>query len=221
MSGPATPAISPGAAPYRPTGWPALDLPGLPKDPWAQEDCVYGAFPGGHVIIYRIPDGHGGHRANWVLYTAPPAGLALRLDSPGSLPPGTLTEPLHARFRAGRGRAAAALLGRTDPADTGTRSGSSSRSTTSPRRATARDGSSCSGDAATVARPHTGAGAVKALQDAVALESALRALPKRPDALTSYGAERGAAGREMVELGRRLGRSFVQDTPDWRTIDPG
>ncbi|MEV5481335.1 MULTISPECIES: FAD-dependent monooxygenase [Streptomyces] len=75
------------------------------------------------------------------------------------------------------------------------------------------------GDAATVVRPHTGGGAIKALQDAVALEAALRALPERPDALEAYGTERSRTGRSMVELGRRLGRVFVQDTPDWRTLD--
>ncbi|MFH8568524.1 FAD-dependent monooxygenase [Streptomyces sp. NPDC017993] len=192
-----------------------LDLPGLPKDPWAQEDCVYGAFPGGHVVIYRIPDGQGGHRANWVLYTAPPAGLELRLDSPSSLPPGTLTEPLHARFRQVADELLPPYWGgliRLTPAQE--RFIQPIYDVTAPRYSHGR--LVLLGDAATVARPHTGAGAVKALQDAVALESALRALPKRPEALASYGAERGAAGREMVELGRRLGRAFVQDTPDWR-----
>lgn len=196
----------------------ALDLPGLPPDPWAEEDCIYGVFPGGHVIIYRIPDGHGGHRANWVLYTAPPAGLALDLDTPTSLPPGTLTDALHAHFTYVTEELLppywGGLLRLTAPQE---RFVQPMYDFTAPRYTTGR--LLLAGDAATVARPHTAAGAVKALQDAAALEAALRAGPGRPDALEAYGGERGTAGRTVVELGRRLGRTLVQDTPDWRTLD--
>lgn len=194
-----------------------LALPGLPADPWAEEDCIYGVFPGGHVIIYRIPDGRGGRRANWVLYTAPPAGLGLGLDTPTSLPPGTLTDALYAH-----------LVHVTDellPPYWGGLMRLTPRQEvfiqpmydfTAPRYTAGR--LLLAGDAATVARPHTGAGAVKALQDAAALEAALHAVPERPDALAAYGAERGETGRTMVELGRRLGRFLVQDTPDWHTM---
>ncbi|UKY53713.1 FAD-dependent monooxygenase [Streptomyces inhibens] len=195
-----------------------LDLPGLPTDPWAEEDCIYGVFDGGHVIIYRIPDGRGGHRANWVLYTAPPAGLDLALDTPTSLPPGTLTEALHTHLAHVTGELLApywgALLRLTPPQEVFIQP---MYDFTAPRYTAGR--LLLAGDAATVARPHTGAGAVKALQDAAALEAALRAAPERPDALDAYGTERGVTGRTMVELGRRLGRSFVQETPDWRTLD--
>ncbi|MEU8996004.1 FAD-dependent monooxygenase [Streptomyces caniferus] len=196
----------------------ALRFPGLPADPWAEEDCIYGVFPGGHVIIYRIPDGQGGHRANWVLYTAPPAGLDLGLDTPTSLPPGTLTDALHAHFTY--------VTDELLPPYWGGLMRLTPRHElfiqpmydfTAARYAAGR--LVLAGDAATVARPHTGAGAVKALQDAAALEAALRAVPERPDALTAYGTGRGATGRTMVELGRRLGRALVQDTPDWRTLD--
>ncbi|GES28987.1 FAD-dependent monooxygenase [Streptomyces angustmyceticus] len=195
-----------------------LRFPGLPAGPWAEEDCVYGVFDGGHVIIYRIPDGAGGHRANWVLYTAPPAGLDLGLDTPTSLPPGTLTDALHAHF--------AYVTDELLPPYWGGLMRLTPRHElfiqpmydfTAARYTAGR--LLLAGDAATVARPHTGAGAVKALQDAAALEAALRATPERPDAAAGYGAERGAAGRTMVELGRRLGRFLVQDTPDWRTLD--
>ncbi|BDH13800.1 FAD-dependent monooxygenase [Streptomyces hygroscopicus] len=195
-----------------------LGFPGLPADPWAEEDCIYGVFPGGHVIIYRIPDGRGGRRANWVLYTAPPAGLDLGLDTPTSLPPGTLTDALYAHF--------AHVTDELLPPYWGGLMRLTPRQEvfiqpmydfTAPRYTTGR--LLLAGDAATVARPHTGAGAVKALQDAAALEAALHALQERPDALAAYGAERGETGRTMVELGRRLGRFLVQDTPDWRTLD--
>ncbi|MGY5077938.1 FAD-dependent monooxygenase [Streptomyces nigrescens] len=196
----------------------ALDLPGLPATPWAVEDCIYVVFPGGHVIIYRIPDGQGGHRANWVLYTAPPAGLDLALESPTSLPPGTLTDALHTHL--------AHVTDELLPPYWGGLIRLTPREElfiqpmydfTAPRYTAGR--LLLAGDAATVARPHTAGGAVKALQDAAALEAALRAVPERPDALDMYGAERGVTGRAMVELGRRLGRFLVQDTPDWRTLD--
>ncbi|MGC9536917.1 FAD-dependent monooxygenase [Streptomyces sp. UG1] len=72
------------------------------------------------------------------------------------------------------------------------------------------------GDAATVARPHTGAGAVKALQDATVLEPALTSTATRPQALAAYDADRAPYGRVMVDLERRLGRALVQQTPNWR-----
>ncbi|MFD0164705.1 FAD-dependent monooxygenase [Streptomyces decoyicus] len=194
-----------------------LRFPGLPADPWAEEDCIYGVFPGGHVIIYRIPDGRGGRRANWVLYTAPPAGLDLGLDTPTSLPPGSLTDSLYAHL--------AHVTHELLPPYWGGLMRLTPRQEvfiqpmydfTAPRYTTGR--LLLAGDAATVARPHTGAGAVKALQDAAALEAALHAVQERPDALAAYGAERGETGRTMVELGRRLGRFLVQDTPDWHTL---
>ncbi|MFC9240001.1 FAD-dependent monooxygenase [Streptomyces decoyicus] len=194
-----------------------LGFPGLPADPWAEEDCIYGVFPGGHVIIYRIPDGRGGRRANWVLYTAPPAGLDLGLDTPTSLPPGTLTDALYTHL--------AHVTDELLPPYWGGLMRLTPRQEvfiqpmydfTAPRYTAGR--LLLAGDAATVARPHTGAGAVKALQDAAALEAALHAVQERPDALAAYGAERGETGRTMVELGRRLGRFLVQDTPDWHTL---
>jgi 2-polyprenyl-6-methoxyphenol hydroxylase-like FAD-dependent oxidoreductase len=196
----------------------ALDPAGLPPVPWAEEDCVYGVFPGGHAIIYRIPDGRGGHRVNWALYSTPPPGLAPRLDAPTSLPPGTLTDALQAHLTQLAEEQLPPYWGKllllTPPEEVFIQP---MYDFTAPRYTAGR--LLLAGDAATVARPHTGAGAVKALQDAAALESALRAVPERPGALDAYGTERGATGRAMVELGRRLGRALVQDTPDWRTLD--
>ncbi|MEU0987249.1 hypothetical protein [Streptomyces sp. NPDC005953] len=79
-----------------------------------------------------------------------------------------------------------------------------------------RGGLALLGDAATVARPHTGAGAVKALQDASLLETALRGSDGDLfGALGRYDAARSAAGSSMVELGRQLGRALVEATPEW------
>ncbi|MFE2984733.1 FAD-dependent monooxygenase [Streptomyces sp. NPDC059262] len=195
-----------------------LAEPGL----WAEEDCAYVVFPGGHLIVYRIPDGGpaGGHRVNWVLYTAPPPGVdaALRVDLPTSLPPGTLTDALHSHLA----HVAAELLPPywgdlvrlTAPEELALQP---MYDFTAPRYATGRF--MLAGDAATVARPHTGAGAVKALQDGAALESALRSAPDVDEALAAYDGSRTAAGGALVGLGRSLGRALVQETPDWRELD--
>jgi 2-polyprenyl-6-methoxyphenol hydroxylase-like FAD-dependent oxidoreductase len=72
------------------------------------------------------------------------------------------------------------------------------------------------GDAAGVARPHTATGAVKALQDALCLERVLREGPEDiAMALERYADERTAEGAHLVELGRRMGRALVEETPDW------
>ncbi|MFE0058962.1 FAD-dependent monooxygenase, partial [Streptomyces sp. NPDC059003] len=146
------------------------------KDPelWADEDCVYVVFAGGHVIIYRIPDGAGGHRVNWVLYTAPPAGLTadLGFTTPTSLPPGGLTDALRAHLAYVADALLppywADLVRATAPDELFLQP---MYDFTAPHYA--RDRVLLAGDAATVARPHTGAGAVKALQDATVLESAI------------------------------------------------
>ncbi|MCX4965572.1 FAD-dependent monooxygenase [Streptomyces sp. NBC_00654] len=74
------------------------------------------------------------------------------------------------------------------------------------------------GDAAGVTRPHTASGAVKALQDALCLERALRESASPARALERYADERTAAGARLVELGRRLGHAQVEATPDWAAM---
>ncbi|WAM00460.1 FAD-dependent monooxygenase [Streptomyces sp. Je 1-369] len=196
------------------------------RDPelWAEDDCVYAVFPGGHVIIYRIPDGTGGHRVNWVLYTAPPPGLDLglgldlRLTGPTSLPPGGLTDALaaHLGFMADELLPPywGALLRETAPDELFLQP---MYDFTAPR--CTADRVLLVGDAAAVARPHTGAGAVKALQDATVLESALATADTWADALDTYDTDRTVSGHAMVDLGRRLGGALVQATPDWRAMD--
>ena len=38
--------------------------------------------------------------------------------------------------------------------------------------------------------------------------------------LAAYDAERCRAGRELVELGRRIGRAQVEETPEWASMTP-
>jgi len=65
------------------------------------------------------------------------------------------------------------------------------------------------GDAAFVARPHVGMGVTKAMQDALALQQALRTHGATPAALAAYARERVPAGQAVVERARRLG-SYMQ-----------
>lgn len=197
-----------------------LPDPGL----WALEDCAYVVFPGGHVIVYRIPDGVGGHRVNWVLYTAPPPGLDLglgldlRLTAPTSLPSGGLTQSLASHLTYVCDELLPPywgdLIRATTPDELFLQP---MYDYTAPRYTAGRV--LLTGDAATVARPHTGAGAVKALQDATVLESAFATATTWADALDTYDTDRSVAGAAMVDLGRRLGRALVEETPAWHTMD--
>lgn len=76
------------------------------------------------------------------------------------------------------------------------------------------------GDAASVARPHTGTGTTKAIHDAIALAGALSDGASLAEALADYDAERSAAGRQFVQLGRRLGIEQVNEAPDWSKFTP-
>ncbi|MET9658418.1 FAD-dependent monooxygenase [Streptomyces sp. NPDC006510] len=76
------------------------------------------------------------------------------------------------------------------------------------------------GDAASVTRPHTASGAVKALQDALCLERSLQASSSAAEALHRYADERSPEGARLVGLGRRLGRELVENTPDWPAMGP-
>ncbi len=184
---------------------------------WEKAVGVYAVFPGGHVVIYRIPDAQGGHRVNWVLYTAPPPGLDIPLTMPTSLPPGTLSESLHAHLDHIRAQLPpywSTLIGLTAPSELFVQPMYDFTATPGTTAHLA-----LTGDAATVARPHTGAGAVKALQDAWTLESALRSSPTLPEALRTYDRSRTTTGRTMVDLGRHLGRALVTETPHWPSLD--
>ncbi|MFJ7777079.1 FAD-dependent monooxygenase [Streptomyces yangpuensis] len=174
-------------------------------------------FPGGTCVVYRIP-GPGGPRVNWVLYAAPPQDGRLRLDDPTSFPPGALTPGLADHLDAllerefpPYWRRALAL---TDPADTFVQP---IYDLEADRTAGGR--LLLAGDAATVVRPHNTSGAAKALQDATALADGWRRSDSFEELLDGYHRARGAAGRELVALARRLGRAQVERTPAWAAMD--
>ncbi|MFZ3598690.1 FAD-dependent monooxygenase [Streptomyces sp. BH104] len=213
------PGVRPGYAGY--LAWRGAYPSDRLRDPglWPEDECAYVVFPGGHLIVYRIPDDTtGGHRVNWVLYTAPPPGLDQGLQTPTTLHPGTAGDGLRAHLTCVADELLPSYWGDLVRATTYDELFLQPLyDFTAPRYAV--DRALLMGDAATVARPHTGAGAVKALQDATALQSALTSSSTWPEALSAYDTGRAPTGRVMVDLGRRLGRSLVQRTPDWRALD--
>jgi 2-polyprenyl-6-methoxyphenol hydroxylase-like FAD-dependent oxidoreductase len=76
------------------------------------------------------------------------------------------------------------------------------------------------GDAAFVARPHVGMGVTKAMQDALALERALRSHGATPQALQAYAAARVPAGQQVVQRSRRLGAYMQACGQDGNTAQP-
>jgi 2-polyprenyl-6-methoxyphenol hydroxylase-like FAD-dependent oxidoreductase len=74
------------------------------------------------------------------------------------------------------------------------------------------------GDAATLSRPHTGSGATKAMQEALAFEAAGLAHESWAEILAAFNAARCPAGTELVENSRLLGQGLVEHCPDWTAM---
>ncbi|MBT2482394.1 monooxygenase [Streptomyces sp. ISL-94] len=184
---------------------------------WPAEAVTTVCFPGGSCVVYRIP-GPDGPRVNWVLYAMPPRTARLPYDDPTSFPPGKVTEELTAHLGELLDREFppywAGVIALTEPADTFVQP---IYDLETARTAAGR--LLLAGDAATVVRPHNTSGAAKALQDAAAFASAWRRSGSWAELLHGYRAARGAAGRELVALARRLGRAQVERTPDWAAMD--
>ncbi|GAA4919831.1 2-polyprenyl-6-methoxyphenol hydroxylase-like FAD-dependent oxidoreductase [Stackebrandtia albiflava] len=173
-------------------------------------------FDGGHSIMYRIPDGRGGHRVNWLVYTRPPADIDVGMSM--SYTSQTLLDRLSTAFETIVDRVLptefARIVHQTPAADRAFQPIFDMKLERSARHPFV-----LAGDAATITRPHTASGATKALQDGLCLERRLTAGPDLPTALAGYDEERNAAGNALVDLGRRLGRDQVEATPDWLSMD--
>ncbi|MFI5722210.1 FAD-dependent monooxygenase [Streptomyces cyaneofuscatus] len=160
-------------------------------------------FPGGHGIFYLIP-GAGDRLLAYAIYGRPPAYPDADAD-PGPY----VRELAREHFPA----AWAEIVGHGTHRTTACHPVADVQV---PRAA--RAPLLLAGDAAGVSRPHTASGAVKALQDALCLERVLRDEPTVGAALERYADERTAAGAHLVELGRRMGRAQVEETPDWAAM---
>jgi 2-polyprenyl-6-methoxyphenol hydroxylase-like FAD-dependent oxidoreductase len=198
----------------------AEQLPDL-AEAFPEDTATTVAFPGGHMIAYRIPStpgSDGGIQVNWVFYATPPAHLAEQLADPDVTPSAELIHELTGYQHS--------LVDRHFPGywqdvvygtPKETRLLQPIHDVAAPRYARGR--LVLVGDAAAIARPHTGSGALKALQDATVLGRALEETDAVPGALAAYDAERAPVGRAILELGRSLGRAHVVDTPDWAALD--
>jgi 2-polyprenyl-6-methoxyphenol hydroxylase-like FAD-dependent oxidoreductase len=168
-------------------------------------------FDHGHLIMYPIASDDG-PLANWGIYaTMPdwaPAGEA------AWIPPGQVPEDLRAELLR-RLPGWSELVQRTGPARLALQP-----IYDMPAPCYVGPRTLLIGDAATVARPHTGAGALKALQDALALERIAAAGGSWEQILAAYDAERRPVGNRTVELGQRLGQAHVLRTPDWSLMTP-
>nr|WP_203187444.1 FAD-dependent monooxygenase [Streptomyces pratensis] len=173
-----------------------------------REAWVTIGFPGGHGIFYLIPRGGGAGPDDrllaYAVYATPPAG------SPGEA--GYVRQLAEEHFP----REWADIVAR------GEHTAMTCHPVADLHAPLAADPPFLlAGDAAGVTRPHTASGAVKALQDALCLEEALRTSACPEDALRHYARERTPEVARLVELGRRLGRAQVERAPDWTVMDQG
>ncbi|MCP4382443.1 MAG: NAD(P)-binding protein [Hyphomicrobiales bacterium] len=179
-------------------------------------------FPGGHGVVYVIPDAAGGSRTgrrriNWAIYGPVPEQLSL--DGVTSIPPGAVSMPVYAALdrllKDHFPPRIAALIRQSPRQDVSIQPiFDNVVDTYRGRRAL------LVGDAGTMTRPHTARGATKALEDVLALEDIAREADTVDDLLDRYDAERCTAARDLSEIGQRIGRAQVLETPDWGRMTP-
>lgn len=185
-------------------------------------------YEGGHAVCYIVPGPNGElepgeRRLNWATYenVADKDLPGVLTDANGvvhriSLPPGAASESqvayVHNLARTHfPGFAADAICVTTEPFI---------QAINDMRVPYYHSGRICLiGDASTLARPHTGAGSVKAMTDAIALSSALTTNDSVDDALQAWDNAQSVAGNNLVNLGRSLGEAMVTDVPDWKTMN--
>ena len=185
-------------------------------------------YPGGHGIFYFVPglDGAttpGKRLVNWGMYVsiAEPelAGFLTDKDGrahEGSLPPGGM--PLATESALKR-------QARKDVPDYYAEIVDKSEDTYAYAIYDCqvpgyRKGGICLvGDAGAYARPHTAAGALKGINDAVALGVALKTHSSLEEALTDWDKTRTDTNNNLVKFGNQLGRALVLEIPDWSHMD--
>lgn len=179
-------------------------------------------FKGGHGVFYMIPDSDGPaeigqRRVNWAVYAPQPSGLDF--SDPSSIPPGAVSAELYGEFKD--------LLDTDFPAyfkklvELNTMDEVSIQPIYDQAVGQyVKQRVALIGDAGTVTRPHTGSGATKALQDALSLERLCDEFDDWDSVLAQYNSDRVSTGNSIVELGRRIGRAQVEETPDWANMGP-
>ncbi len=185
-------------------------------------------FPGGHGIFYFVPD-PGGQTAigkrlvNWGLYLPVPArdlndfmtGRDGRRHE-GSLPPGSMPPGTEQRLKAmARDRLPTYYADIVDKAENTFAYAIYDCMVPAYVR-----GRIClAGDAGAFARPHSAAGALKAMNDAITLGDALSSAASVDRALEHWSLDRTEVNNGLVLLGQQLGRALVTDIPDWSDMN--
>ena len=190
---------------------------------------VFAMYEGGHAIFYLVPGRNGelkvgSRRLNWGIYDrvtdeeleqilTDAEGTVHR----GSLPPGAASETrvayVHNLANTYFPRFVAQVVCATDKPFV--------QSINEVRVPAYHRGRICLiGDASTLVRPHTAAGSVKAMTDALALSKVLATRKPLDAALQAWDDERCVAGNQLVSLGQALGEALVTRVPDWNAMNP-
>jgi len=190
---------------------------------------VFAMYEGGHAIFYLVPGRNGelkagSRRLNWGIYDRVTGEDLERILTDaegtvhrGSLPPGAASDTqvayVHSLARTYFPRFTAQVVCATDKPFV--------QSINEARVPAYHRGRICLiGDASTLVRPHTAAGSVKAMTDALALTKALATAGPLDATLQAWDNERCAAGNQLVSLGQALGEALVTRVPDWSAMNP-
>jgi 2-polyprenyl-6-methoxyphenol hydroxylase-like FAD-dependent oxidoreductase len=185
-------------------------------DPLDEPGMITAVYPGGHAVFYPMVGVNGDARINWVLYE--PVEDRYGFNDPRSLPPGAVPAELHDALeltvKEHLPPRLASIIRATADEEISIQPlyDCTSESYVSGRMLLA-------GDAGTVVRPHTGGGAMKAMQDCLALQRACEKFDSWSEVLSGYDEQRRPACNALVELGQRLGRPLVTHSPAWETME--
>lgn len=188
--------------------------------------CV--GHPGGHGIFYFVPNADGSVAAgkrlvNWGLYV--PIGhdeiQSFLTDTQGrrhegSLPPGAMPLPTENRLKDhARARLPAFYASICDKSTQ-----TSVYAIYDCEVPAYRRGRIClAGDAGCFARPHSGAGVLKGMNDAVGLADSLAAHDDVETALSEWDAAATERNTQLLRFGQQLGHALVENIPDWSKMD--
>lgn len=185
-------------------------------------------YPGGHGIFYFVPgpDGSvapGKRLVNWGVYVpvAESTLTAFLTDKEGkvhegSLPPGAMAVPTETALK----QKAYERMPDYYAEITDKSPNTFAYAIYDCQVPAYRKGRIClAGDAGAFARPHSAAGALKGINDAIALSDALKTHTSVEEALTHWDRTQTATDNNLVRFGNQLGRALVKEIPDWSQMD--
>lgn len=189
--------------------------------------CIpYYVFTNGHALFYRIPDLDSQNVVlNWLVYEnyQKDALEKLLIDNQGlqrsvSLPPGSLTDQHFKHFHQ--------LTHDNLPADIAKLINQTQNTFLQvifdlQIPSYVKDNICFVGDAASVLRPHTGSGVVKALNDAIKLSESLSKTSNNDIStqLAEWNKTQLEFANHQVILSKNMGEALVTHTPEWSEMD--